>query len=79
MAQQYRQRWEIETNFGYLKTTMKMDILKCQTVNGVLREMYVFALVYNMVRQVMLAAAVRQEVNVRRISFIDAFRWLQLA
>ncbi len=79
LAEQYRQRWEIETNFGYLKTTMKMDVLKCQTVNGVLKEMYVFALVYNMVRQVMLAAAVRQEVDVRRISFIDALRWLQSA
>ena len=32
-----------------------------------------------MVRQVMLAAAFRQRMNVRRISFIDALRWLQIA
>jgi len=29
-----------------------------------------------MVRQVMLEAANRQKVDVRRISFIDAWRWL---
>lgn len=79
LASRYAQRWEIETNFAHLKTTMKMDVLKCKTVDGVLRELYIFAMVYNMVRQVMLAAADRQEVDVRRISFIDALRWLQTA
>ncbi len=79
LAELFRQRWEIETNFGHLKTTMKMDVLKCKTVDGVLRELHVFALVYNMVRQVMLEASRRQEVDVGRISFIDAIRWLQTA
>jgi len=79
LASLFGQRWEIETNFGHLKTTMKMDVLKCQTVDGVLREMQVFALIYNMVRQVMLAAAHRQHVEVHRISFLDALRWLQSA
>jgi len=79
LAEQFHRRWEIETNFGHLKTTMKLDVLKCKTVDGVLRELQVFALIYNMVRQVMLAAASRQSVDVRRISFIDALRWLQSA
>jgi hypothetical protein len=79
LAEQYRRRWEIETNFGHLKTTMKMGVLKCKTVNGVLGELQVFALVYNLVRQVMLEAARRQQVDVDRISFIDALRWLQTA
>jgi len=79
LAELFRQRWEIETNFGHLKTTMKMDVLKCKTVDGVLRELQVFALIYNMVRQVILEAAGRQQVDVRRISFIDALRWLQSA
>ena len=79
LAKLFCQRWEIETNFGHLKTTMKMDVLKCKTVIGVLRELQVFALIYNMVRQVMLEAARRQRVDVRRISFIDALRWLQTA
>lgn len=79
VADLFFQRWDIETNFGHLKTTMKLDVLKCETVEGVLRELQVFALIYNMVRQVMLAAARGQRVDVRRISFIDALRWLQTA
>lgn len=77
LANLFRRRWEIETNFAHLKTTMKMDVLKCKTVDGVLKELQVFALVYNLVRQVMLSAAARQQVEVRRISFISALRWLQ--
>ena len=46
---------------------------------GVLKEMVVFALVYNLVRVVMCAAAKRQDVPVERISFIDALRWLRHA
>jgi len=79
LADLFLQRWEVETNIGHLKTTMKLDVLKCKTVEGVLRELQVFALIYNMTRQVMLAAASRQRVDVRRISFIDALRWLQSA
>lgn len=79
LASLFCQRWQIETNFGHLKTTMKMDVLKCQTVDGVLKELQVFALVYNLVRQVMLEAASRQNVELNRISFIDALRWLQSA
>jgi hypothetical protein len=79
LADLFLQRWRIETNFGHLKTTMKMDVLKCKTVAGVLKELHVFALVYNLVRQVMLEAAARQEVDLQRISFIDALRWLQTA
>jgi hypothetical protein len=79
LADLYFQRWEVETNIGHLKSTMGLDVLKCKTVEGVLRELHVFALIYNMVRQVMLTAAGRQSVDVRRISFIDALRWLQSA
>lgn len=79
LATWFRDRWEIETNFGHLKTTMKMDVLKCTTVEGVLKELHMFALIYNLVRQVMLIAAEQQQVEFRRISFIDALRWLQTA
>ena len=75
----FRRRWEIETNFGHIKTTMNMDVLKCKTVDGVLKELQVFALIYNLVRQVMLIAAEQQRVDVHRLSFIDALRWLQTA
>lgn len=79
LANLYRRRWEIETNFGHIKTTMKMDVLKCKTVDGVLRELHVFAIIYNLVRQVMISAAHNQNVPVNQISFVDALRWLQTA
>jgi hypothetical protein len=72
LAALYGQRWQVETNLRHLKTTMKMDVLHCETVNGVLKELTVFALVYNLVRSVMVAAAERQGVAVDRISFADA-------
>jgi len=72
LAELYGQRWQIETNLRHLKRTMKMDVLHCETVTGVLKELTVFALVYNLVRSVMHAAAVRQQVSVERISFADA-------
>lgn len=75
----YRKRWSVETNFANLKTTMGMNILRCETVAGVLKEMYVFCLVYNLVRLLMLEAANRQGVDIDRISFIDALRWLTTA
>lgn len=72
LADLYGQRWQIETNLRHLKQTMKMDVLHCETVAGVLKEMTVFALVYNLVRSVMHAASLRQQIPVDRISFADA-------
>lgn len=77
LAQLYLSRWQIEVNFRHLKTTMGMEVLHCQTVAGVLKELYMFALAYNLVRVVMLEAARRQQVPLERISFIDALRWLR--
>jgi hypothetical protein len=79
IAALYRQRWRIETNLRHLKTTMKMEVLRCLTVEGVLKELAMFALVYNLVRLVMIEAARRQKVAVERISFVDAMRWLRNA
>ena len=79
LAQLYYARWGIETNFAHLKTTMGLDVLKCKTVDGVLKELIVFALIYNLVRLVMSQAARRQQVAIDRISFIDAARWLAAA
>ena len=76
LAALYRQRWDIETNFGHLKTTMHLDVLRCKTVEGVLKELAVYALVYNLARLVMLAAADEQKVALTQISFVDALRWL---
>ena len=76
LAELYGMRWRVELYLRHLKTTMKMDVLKCKTVDGVLKELTVYALVYNLVRVVMLEAARRQGDEVERVSFVDALRWL---
>jgi len=72
-------RWDVETNIGHLKTTMKMDVLHCKSHEGVRKELIVFSIVYNLVRVVMLHAARRQKVPVSRISFADAYKWMRHA
>ena len=79
LAEQYRGRGDIELNLRHLKATMKMDVLKCKTLDGVQNELAVFVLVYNLVRLIMLGAAERQKVPPDRISFADALRWLSAA
>jgi hypothetical protein len=79
LAELYQVRWTIEQHFRELKTLLGMQTLRCRTVEGVTKELLVYALVYNLVRLVMLQAARRQAVDVARVSFVDAARWLLYA
>jgi hypothetical protein len=79
LAELYGTRWRVEEDLKALKQTMKMDVLKCKRVTGVLKELTVYALAYNLVRVTMCRAAGRQGVEADRVSFIDALRWLQEA
>lgn len=76
IAELYGVRWRVETHFAQLKTTLKMRKVKSQTADGVMKELLVYALVYNLIHAVMLRAAQRQKVPPHRISFIDTLRWL---
>jgi hypothetical protein len=77
IAKLYGVRWEIETNLRHLKTTMGMEVLHCQSADGVRKEILMFTLVYNLVRLVLLRAADEQQQPLARLSFIDALRWLR--
>jgi len=72
-------RWDVETDLRHLKTTMGMEVLHCKTVEGVEKELWMFLLIYNLVRMVMVQAAKRQKVNVSRISFASALGWVRIA
>jgi hypothetical protein len=76
LAELYLCRWRIEVDLKHLKITMNMDVLRCETVEGVLKELAVFALAYNLVRSVMAESAAAQGVAVERISLVDTVRWL---
>jgi hypothetical protein len=69
----------METNCAHLKTTLGLEGLKCTTVDGVLKELIICALIYTLVRFVMGQAARHQQGPSERISCIDAARWLAAA
>lgn len=77
LAELYHWRWQIEGHFRELKTTLRLETLKCHHVEGVLKELVMLALVYNLVHAVRYAAAHQRGVPVDRLSFTDAWRWLR--
>jgi hypothetical protein len=77
LAKLYATRWQVETNLRHLKQTLKLDVLRCETAVGVIKELMMFVTVYNLVRRVMVEAGRRQGVKPNRISFVDALRWLR--
>lgn len=76
IAELYGHRWTIETCFDHLKTTLKMSVLKCQTVGGIHRELMMYLIAYNLIRLAMLAYALEKQLDVTRVSFVDAMRYL---
>jgi hypothetical protein len=76
LADLYFRRWQVEVYLRDLKITLKMDILRCKTEDGVLKELAIFALVYNLVRSVASEAAQVQGVAADRVSVTDTVRWL---
>lgn len=76
LSKLYRRRWQVELNFRHIKITMKMDVLKCKSVDGILKELTMFAIAYNLIRSVMAESARVQNVDVDRVGFADALRWL---
>ncbi len=76
LADLYFRRWQVEVYLRDLKITLKMDVLRCKTEDGVLKELAVFALVYNLVRSVACDSAKAQAVAADRVSVTDAVRWL---
>ena len=72
----YGHRWNIETCFNQLKTHAKMNTLKSQSVEGVIKELIMYLIVWNLVRLTMAKFAATAGVSVWRVSFIDTVRWL---
>lgn len=59
LTELYGARWRVEQDLRDLKQTMGMDALKCKSEEGVLKELHVFAIAYNLVRVAMSEAASR--------------------
>lgn len=76
LVELYGKRWQIEVYFRDLKRTLGLRQTAAKSVEGVRKELLAFVVLYNLVRQVMNQAAIRQGVDPDRISFADALRWL---
>jgi len=72
-----RQRWGVEVNLRHLKTTMGMEVLRSKSVEGVTKELWMYAIIYNLTRLIMIEASRQQNVKVDRVSFADALYWLR--
>jgi hypothetical protein len=75
LADLYRRRWEIETDLGHIKTTMKMDHVRTKTPEMVRKEVWAHLLAYNLIRTLMWDAAEhRRHLSPLRLSFKGAMQ-----
>jgi hypothetical protein len=65
----YRQRWHAELDLRCIKTTLGMETLSCRTPEMAMKELRVYLLAYNLVRGLMLRAALHAEIAPRSLSF----------
>lgn len=69
LAALYYRRWDVKLFFRDLKTTMGLDILRCQTPAGVRNEIRMHWIVYNAIRLMMWETARDRDLSPGRISF----------
>ena len=71
----YARRWRIETLFRELKVTLSADVLRSQSPDGVRKEIIARITALNIVRSIMLEAAVKTKIDdPLRISFAHTVR-----
>jgi hypothetical protein len=73
----YRRRWEVELFLHDIKTTLKMDVLRCKSPAMIQRELAMHFIAYNLIRSLMLEASLCYHVALDRVSFkgtVDTLR-----
>jgi hypothetical protein len=65
----YMRRWRVELYYRDIKVTLGLDVLRCESPQMVEKEIWMQSLAHNMVRALMLEAALTHGVPVDRISF----------
>ncbi len=68
----YLKRWHVETDLKVIKTTMKMDVLRCKSPEMVRKEISINLLVYNLIRALMGKTAQHTGKEPREVSFKSA-------
>jgi len=77
LADLYFQRWDVELFFRDLKTTMGMEILRCQTPEMIRKEIMMHFIAYNCIRHLMFEAAREACIPVRSVSFKGSLQALR--
>jgi hypothetical protein len=74
VIERYARRWRIETLFLQLKVRLTADVLRSKTASGVLKELTARMVAMNVVRVILLQAAVRHGQDPTALSFVHALR-----
>jgi hypothetical protein len=65
----YLRRWRIELFYRDIKVTLGLDVVRCKSPAMVEKEILMQAIAYNLVRALMLEAAMTHAVTLERLSF----------
>jgi len=76
LAGLYRGRWRVELDIRAIKVTLGMDVLRAQTPEMVRTELRSCLLVYNLLRESMLEAAIQAERSCRSLSLTATLQML---
>ena len=68
----FERRWDAELDIRSIKSTMKMDVLRCKTPEMVRKEIWTYLQAYNLLRTVMAVAAAEHGIEPRHVSFKGA-------
>ena len=77
LAGLYRARWNNELDLRSIKSTMKMDVLRCKTPELVHKEIWTHILAYNLIRTIIAQAAAKSALQPRGISFKGTLQTLE--
>jgi hypothetical protein len=73
----YKRRWQVELDIRNIKTTLGMETLSCKTPEMGEKEMWVYLLAYNLIRQIIAQSALMADVLPRALSFKHTLQlWL---
>jgi hypothetical protein len=78
LAALYGDRWMAELRLRDLKTTLKMDVLRCKSVDTVRKEILMHLLAYNLIRALLWQASQAHGRPLHRLSFAGAVQRLDV-
>lgn len=77
LDQLFRSRWHVELDLRNLKTTLGLEQLSCKTPDMAIKELWVYLLAHNLIRLLMVQAAITADQLPRELSFKHCLQlWL---